>query len=128
MAGRRLPNNVHALRGTKQKSRHGENDGPILTGGFPQMTDEVKADPRAVKHWNKIKKIMEPTGIYTEADADALSQYCLLWVEFAFCPSEFPSAKLAQMRLTRKDLYLDPESRAKLGGKKASNKNPFESL
>lgn len=92
------------------------------------MTDEVNANPRAVKHWNKIKKIMEPTGIYTEADADALSQYCILWVDFAFDPDAFPASKLAQMRLTRKDLYLDPESRAKLGGKKSSTSNPFENL
>ena len=128
MAGRRLPNNVHDLQGTKQKCRHGESSDPLLEAKYPAPPAVIKANEAALKKWNEVKKIMEPAEIYTAADVDALTQYCLMMSDYISDPKEFPATKLAQLRLVRKDLYLDPESRAKVTGKAGTKTNPFDAL
>ena len=65
----------------------------------------------------------------TITDAAKLARYCCLEAEFRTSPIEFPAAKLSQLRLMERDLYLDPEARAKIGvGSANKPSNPFDDL
>ena len=103
----------------------------------------------AVYVWERVKGVMENSRIYNEADAGKLARYCVLQAQFeesiiySNCEKEneeidtdedgdnkhhFGASKLAQLRLLERDLYLDPEMRAKIGNKKKKASNPFAEL
>lgn len=124
---RRKPDNVHRLNGTYRPHRHGQKrgDGPDIKKGYPKPPAYLKETP-AFDVWKEIQKVMKDADIYTQADAAKIARYCVLEAEFRLTLTEYPTPKLAQLRLMERDLYLDPESRAKLGVSKTKSANPFD--
>jgi phage terminase small subunit len=130
MANRRTPDNVLKLKGTFRPDRHASK----VSGyeppapGYPQPPEYLAGAQLAV--WLEVESVMQGCNLYTQADAAKLARYCCIEAEFRADPALFPAAKLAQLRLMERDLYLDPEARAKIGigtqaGKAA---NPFAEL
>ena len=130
MANRKLPTNVHKLRGTHRKHRHGDSSGAVLSADYPAMPVHVQDYPGALDVWNEVEAAMASTAIYTSADANKLARYCILEAGFRADPVSFSdtAARLTQLRLLENDLYLSPESRAKLGGRSEKKDNPFSKL
>jgi phage terminase small subunit len=129
MAARRTPNNVHKLKGTFRADRHsqGPADYQPPAEGYPRPPEYLIGLALAV--WGEVEQVMGKCNLYTQADAAKLARYCCIEAEFRTAPVEFPAAKLSQLRLMERDLYLDPEARAKVGGASASKSaNPFEGL
>lgn len=129
MANRRTPDNVLKMRGTFRADRHGskaEGYEPPAEG-YPTPPDYLKGPQLAV--WREVEATMGRCNLYTQADAAKLARYCCIEAQFRADPVEFPAARLAQLRLTERDLYLDPESRARIGsGTRAKKTNPFAEL
>ena len=129
MANRRTPDNVLKLRGTYRPDRHakGKTGYQPPEAGYPVPPAYLPGAALAV--WREVEAVMGHCGLYTQADAAKLARYCCLEAHFRDDPVEFPAARLTQLRLTERDLYLDPEARAKIGaGQKATNTNPFAEL
>ena len=127
MANRKMPNNVHRMKGTLRKDRHGTTTDAILTASYPDMPEHVAGDAVAAKVWEEVKAAMSEANIYTSADSNKLARYCILEAGFRADPIGFSetAARLTQLRLLENDLYLSPESRAKVGGKKDKKSNRF---
>lgn len=129
MANRRTPNNVHKLKGTYRADRHakGPQDYEPPAEGYPEPPAYLS--DTALEVWAEVEAVMNRCGLYTQADAAKLARYCSLEAGFRADPAEYPAARLTQLRLTERDLYLDPEARAKLGAtKRPKSSNPFADL
>lgn len=126
MAARRTPDNVHKLKGTFRPDRHAKNttERELPAPGYPQPLAYLSADAMVV--WREVEATMSTCNLYTQADAAKLARYCCIESEFRADPAAFPSAKLAQLRLMERDLYLDPEARAKVGS--VSSAKPHNSF
>ncbi|MCQ2029037.1 hypothetical protein [Stutzerimonas zhaodongensis] len=129
MANRRTPDNVLKMRGTFRADRHAskvESYEPPAEG-YPTPPDYLQGTQLAV--WREVEAVMGRCNLYTQADASKVARYCCLEAQFRADPVEFPAAKLTQLRLTERDLYLDPESRARIGtGSRGQKANPFADL
>lgn len=127
MANRKIPTNVHKLKGSYRKDRHGENGQPLILSDYPDAPEYVIEYPGAIKVWDEVRAVMEPAAIYTRADSNKLSRYCILEAVFRDDPLTFSemSTRLTQIRLLENDLYLSPESRAKITGKQKGTDNKF---
>lgn len=129
MANRRTPDNVLKMRGTFRADRHSlkaEGYEPPAEG-YPSPPDYLKGEQLAV--WHEVEAVMGRCNLYTQADASKVARYCCLEAQFRADPVEFPAARLTQLRLIERDLYLDPESRARIGsGTKGKKTNPFAEL
>ena len=131
MGNRRLPNNIHKIRGTLKKCRHGSNlvidDSERVKPEYPNMPEHVETYPGASKIWNEVREAMIGANVYSTADANKLARYCILEACFRTDPVGFTEkpSRLTQLRLLENDLYLSPESRAKVGGKKDKVANSF---
>lgn len=129
MTARRTPNNVHKLKGTYRPDRHAERvsgyQPPAV--GYPHPPEYLAG--LALTVWGEVERVMGDCNLYTQADAAKLARYCCIEAEFRTSPIEFPAAKLSQLRLMERDLYLDPEARAKIGvGSANKPSNPFDDL
>jgi phage terminase small subunit len=129
MANRRTPDNVHKLKGTYRADRHAQ--GPegyqAPAEGYPQPLEYLGGPALAI--WREVESFMGGCNLYTQADASKLARYCTIEAEFRACPADFPAAKLTQLRLMERDLYLDPEARARVGASaKPKARNPFADL
>lgn len=129
MANRRTPDNVLKLKGTFRADRHASKvkgyEPPAA--GYPQPPAYLVGEQLAV--WNEVEAVMGQCNLYTQADAAKLARYCCIEAQFRSDPIEFPAAKLTQLRLMERDLYLDPEARAKIGTThKEAKGNPFADL
>lgn len=121
MGKKRIPDNVHLLKGTHRPTRHGKPEEK------PQVTDTIsKTPPRwfpaeAKKEWRRITKIMLNSNVLTSADTSTLSQYCLLFAQLQTELNDFPAARHTQLRLCAVELGLTPSARGKItipGGNK----------
>ena len=114
MANKQRPDNVHLLKGTYRKDRHGKPEEK------PQVTDTIsKTPPRwfpkeAKKEWKRITKIMLSSNVLTNADTSTLSQYCLLYSELQTQLHDFPAARHTQLRLCAVELGLTPSARGRI--------------
>ncbi|OEO23096.1 hypothetical protein AX279_22490 [Pseudomonas sp. J237] len=129
MANRRKPDNVLKLQGTYRIDRHApkvsEYEPPAP--GYPRAPEYLNENHLAV--WREVEVAMGGCNLYTQADASKIARYCCIEAEFRASPTDFHASKLAQLRLMERDLYLDPEARAKLGGiGKSKKSNPFAEL
>lgn len=125
MAARKTPDNVLALRGTigrNKASKQLEGYQPPAEG-YPVAPTYLDAAAMAV--WAEVEAIMGGCNLYCQADAAKLARYCCLESQFRADPVEFQAAKLTQLRLMERDLYLDAESRSKIAGTGQSKRNPF---
>jgi len=77
----------------------------------------------AVEEWLLVVPKLLKSGVIKETDEMALSVYCELASEFKEDPSEFPAAKITQLRLLMADFGMTPHSRSglpELGSKKGN--------
>lgn len=131
MGNRRLPNNIHKMRGSFKKCRHGSNlaidDSELVEPEYPNMPEHVETYPGASKVWEEVRYAMIGANVYSTADSNKLARYCILEACFRTDPIQFTetASRLTQLRLLENDLYLSPESRAKVGGKKDKVDNSF---
>ena len=113
MGNKRKPDNIHLLKGTYRKDRHGDSKKKIkVDKKFP--TQPTWLPKNAKTEWARIKKVMEKSGVITAGDATVLIQYCLLYSEMKKLKEEFPAAKHAQLRVAAAELGLTPVSRSKI--------------
>ena len=114
MGNKAKPTNVHLLKGTYRKSRHGKVEEK------PQVTDTIKRTPptwlpkKAKVEWKRIIKVMLNSNVLTNADTSTLSQYCLLYSELQEQKEKFPSGKHTQLRLCAVELGLTPSARGRI--------------
>ena len=130
MTRRRLPDNVHHMQGSYRSDRHGQKGGSDieLPDSYPEMPQFLEDHPRAKTVWVEIQKIMEPTGLYTSADALIVARFCVMQAEYLACPAKFTAAEARELRALESQLYLNPEARQKLGVKPKRKSNPFDKM
>lgn len=127
MANKRLPDNVHKLRGTLRKDRHGDpSSKPKLKNQIPRMPTWLNANGKA--EWKRITKEMKKMGIITNADRTVLAQYCQLYSELVADREEFTAAKHTQLRYCQIELGLTPSARSKITLPGGDEGNPFDDL
>lgn len=95
---------------------------------YPEPPEYLRSNDLAMVVWNQLKYQMEDKGLYQEVDAAKIARYCCLEAEFRLGPNEYPSAKLAQLRLNERDLFLSPDTRVASGTGDTPPENPFTSL
>lgn len=128
MAARKTPDNVLSLRGTIAKnkaSKRIEGYQPPAEG-YPKPPAYL--DDAALAVWAEVEAIMGGCNLYCQADAAKLARYCCLEAQFRADPAEYQAAKLTQLRLMERDLFLDAESRSKISGSDQVKRNPFADL
>lgn len=129
MANRRTPASVHQIKGTFRPDRHATAPDGYQPPAEGYPLPPAYLDAAALEVWREVEAVMRPCCIYTQADAAKLARYCCIEAEFRSGPADFPAAKLSQLRLMERDLYLDPEARAKVGAiSTAKTKNPFAEM
>jgi len=122
---KRLPDNVHLLRGTFKPCRHGKPGKKPLVGDEPPvMPDCLDAEGQA--EWVRTLAVMGPARVLTMADKALLAQYCQLWSEFHADPRGFNVSRHAQLRICASELGLTPAARAKLTPNDDGENNPFD--
>ena len=113
MANKRKADNVHLLKGTFRKDRHGDpKKKPKLKTQLPETPDWLTSS--ALKEWKRICKVLEKAGVLTEADQTVLSQYCLLVSELQEKLEDFSAVKHTQLRLCQIELGLTPSARSRI--------------
>lgn len=126
MANKRLPDNVHKLKNTLRKDRHGDPETKVkIDTKLPEPPGWIKKDAR--KEWCRICKVMEKVNVLTEADVSTLAQYCTLYAELLDQKEEFTAAKHTQLRLCAVELGFTPVSRSKITVGKVTG-NDFDDL
>ena len=95
---------------------------------YPEPPEYLLSNQLAMEVWNQLREQMKDKGVYLQVDAAKIARYCCLEAEFRLGPEEYPSAKLAQLRLNERDLYLSPDARDSYGTGDAPPENPFASL
>jgi len=113
MANKPLPANIHLLQNTHRKDRHGDpKKKPKLKNQLPTCPRWLPVDAKA--EWKRICKVMNQSGVLTEADQTTLTQYCLMCSEMKEEKENFPAAKHTQLRLCCVELGLTPSARSRL--------------
>lgn len=79
----------------------------------------------ALEEWRLIFPKLKKAGVLAQTDEMALAVYCELAAEFKECPTEFPAAKLTQLRLIMADFGLTPHSRATMSTQGGGSGNKF---
>lgn len=125
---KRLPDNVHVLRGTFKPSRHGARDKkPLLEPGKPSAPAWLKG--AALTEWRRVVRILAPTNVLTVADRTIIAQYCLLFGKMAESLDEFSASDHHQLRSLCSELGLTPASRAKFAtGNRKKDDDPFGTI
>lgn len=84
MGRRRLPNNVHELRGNPSKKPIAE-----LFGGVHPLIEIPNCPPHLVpearKEYKRITAELKELGLITKIDRAALCGYCSAWAEVVYC-------------------------------------------
>ncbi|MES0444969.1 MAG: P27 family phage terminase small subunit [Desulfobacterales bacterium] len=113
MANKRIPDNVHLLKRTHQKCRHGDpKSKPKVKSKLPVMPRWLPVKAKA--EWKSICKELKDAKILTGADRTILTQYCLLVSELATEKADFQAAKHTQLRLCCVELGLTPSARSRI--------------
>ena len=113
MANARQPDNLHLLKGTYRKDRHGDPKKKLkVEAKFPDCPAWMPAIGK--REWTRIKKVMSASGVITLGDATILAQYCILVAELEVEQTEFSGAKHTQLRMCAIELGLTPVARSKI--------------
>jgi len=130
MSNKALPKNVHLLKGTHRKDRHGPTkEKHALNPKVPPMPGFLPIE--AQKEWQRITCILKPLNVLTDADRGILTQYCVLAGELSCDPYGFPATKHTQMRMCEVELGITPSSRNKaqpIGGNDTPVADPWSEL
>src|SRR3990172_10771338 len=103
MANPRIPDNIHALRGTLKPHRHGDPASKMqVTQGVPEAPEFLQGE--ALVEWHRIIALIE--GYVTEAERVVLTQYCILWARLAAAPDRFTTAQHTQPPPSFHQLWL----------------------
>ncbi|MCA9913274.1 MAG: P27 family phage terminase small subunit [Anaerolineae bacterium] len=114
MSNKRLPDNVHLLKGTHRKGRHGDPEKKPTVVQTISETPPLWLTKEAKTEWRRIIKVMLNSNVLTNADTSTLSQYCTLFGELQKQKEDFPAAKHTQLRLCAVELGLTPSARSKI--------------
>lgn len=98
----------------------------LVKGGAAGPSKPDWLSPMASDEWDRCVPLLCNKGLISEHDQIAFSAYCELTAEFIGSPSEFPSAKMTQLRLLMSDFGMTPSSRVKLPDPAADKGNKFE--
>lgn len=109
----RIPNEIHRANGTYRKDRHGGEGKEIhITEPIPDPPKWLERE--AIEEWMKIVGLMSKYHMLKATDECVLALYCQLYAELQRLRSQFPAAKMVQLRACMNDLGLTPSSRAKI--------------
>lgn len=133
MANPRIPDNVHKLKNTFEKHRHGDPSEKV------QLEDKAPEPPswigrEAKREWRRICKILKGKGVIAELDRPLLTQYCVLWEQLyrsvrprkvgrKMVIGSFTASDHAQMRLLGTELGIGAISRSKIVTKPKSEES-----
>lgn len=110
---RRLPDNLHFLRGTHRKDRHGTPQQKLQpTGRAPDRPDHL--DEHGTRLWDGIVQEYEAMGCLSWLDGPALEAYCNLYSRFRRDPDGVPVNLLAQLRIYANEFAGTVSARAKM--------------
>lgn len=150
---KRTPIEIHKLRGTYRKTRHGASSGAVSDYGAPECPAWLTDDAKAV--WHEFAPMLQSRGVLTQPDSMALQVLCTTFAEWRQlcqdiagegvtyeCRTEAgalmrrPNPKMAmrsdaQRRLTAvlAEFGLSPAARSKAGTAPAPDtKNRFAAL
>jgi phage terminase small subunit len=111
----RKPDNVHKLRGTFRKDRHGDPETKLeMPQRAPTMPKVVGMDKEAKAEWRRVTRALSNMGVLTVLDRAIVAQYCLLWGRLCRNPDSFDAALFAQLRMAEQELGFTPPSRGKI--------------
>lgn len=97
MGRRKLPNNVHIIRGNPSKKPLGE-----LLGGvhpfveIPNCPAHLEAE--AKKEYKRVSVELEKLGLISKIDRAALSAYCAAWAEVVHCEKKITELNNADIK------------------------------
>ena len=124
MANKQAPDNVHLLKGTYRKDRHGDPDKkPKIAaklGPAPALLNDI-----ARAEWDKKGKMLEKAGLLSGVDETIFAQYCMLYAEFSEQGYDFPGTKHTQLRMCQMELGMTPASRSKITVKTDDDDDEF---
>lgn len=145
----RKTDNVHRLKGTAQKCRHGTPDEkPQAPAGKP--TCPAWMHQYAKTEWKRIVPLLEEMGILSKTDQTILTQYCTLFADFKLAtmgkrmktvvlksngdvelvevPEPFTAAEHTQLRQCAQQLGLTVLARQSIKLPKGQKANRFAGL
>lgn len=122
MANVRLPDNVHKLKGTYRKHRHGDpGEKPEWDEGPPNIPPAVAENPLALEEWQRALRDAPP-GVINKTNRAVLAQFALMAARFYADPDSFNASDHTQLRLIQQELGFTPLSRGKIIGKPTDDK------
>ena len=127
MPNKRKPLALKVLHGTARKDRDGDQPEYEVTSEA-QPTDPLFT-PGAVSAWNQIVPLLESQRVLTQADRQALTDYCNHRGDIyaAWAEGKTPTAaQFTQLRMQQTEFGMTPASRAKVAkGEPDKSANPF---
>ena len=143
---KRKTSNVHQLKGTVRKDRHGTADQKLSTpDGKPICPQWLSPDAKA--EWKRIVPLLDDMGILSKTDQTMLAQYCTLYSDFKSAtmggryktvltksgecfeiPEPFSAAEHTQLRQCSQQLGLTVLARQSIKLPKGRKANRFEGL
>lgn len=125
MANPKKPANVHMLKGTYRKDRHGPM--PETESKAPDKPEWLSGSGEI--EWDRLVPLLQSRGYLAETDGISLGLLCELSAEMAASPIDFPASKLGHLRLLFGEFGLTPSGRSKLPQTPAQKpNNPFEGM
>ena len=122
MANKPKPINIHLLEGTQRKCRHGSpKDKPVIKEKI-SFTAPDWMTKNGAEEWTRITKIMDNTGVLTNADYSTLCQYCIMFGELKSKKGKFPATHHTQLRMCAVELGLTPSARTRINVPNANKK------
>lgn len=103
MAGRKkLPTNIHILKGTARPSRINKNE-PKPEIEIPEEPEHLSEE--AAKEWNRISVVLRDLGLLSQIDMAALAIYCQTYGRMV---------KYEKIVKEKGELYKDPKGNVTL--------------
>ena len=112
-----IPFEIHQLRKTVQKSRHGEaKDQAVVSSKAPVCSKYLPFGEVGRTEW---RRVMRSSGTIKpqEIDRAMLALYCWYWDRFINEPGSMKAADVTQMRLCAVELGFSRSARQSLRGK-----------
>ncbi len=107
------PDNIHLLKGTYKKNRHGDlKKKPKIKKTKVVKPEWLKGE--ALKEWQSITAILKETKLLTSVDKLILAQYSQLAGQLADDPEGFSMAAHTQLRMCQQELGFTPAARSKI--------------
>ena len=113
MANARVPDSIHALKGTYRKDRHGDQGQKLAVDSeIPDKPDFLTEE--ASGEWDRVTAILYHKGLLTQLDRTILAQYCMMYGKLATEKTNMSAADHTQLRLMEQELGFTPSSRGKI--------------